>query len=91
MGIRRSCRGPCWRRGRALRLVAGRQDGVTECHTPVTPTSEKWRARQGSNLWPSAPEARKPDANSRFISYLPWLPRAFGQMADALCPASTSR
>jgi len=46
-----------WRRGRALRLVAGGQDGVTECHTAVTPTSEKWRARQGSNLWPSAPEA----------------------------------
>ena len=50
-----------WKRGRALRLVAGGQDGATECHTAVTPTSEKWRARQGSNLWPSAPEAKTPD------------------------------
>src|ERR1700731_3481507 len=30
-----------WRRGRALRLVAGRRNGVTECHTSVTPNPRK--------------------------------------------------
>jgi hypothetical protein len=46
-----------WKRGRALRLVARSQDGVTECHTSVTRGLKIWRARQDSNLWPSAPEA----------------------------------
>ncbi len=46
-----------WKRGRALRLVASGQNGVTECHTSVTPELKKWRARQDSNLRPLAPEA----------------------------------
>jgi integrase len=46
-----------WKRGRALRLVAGEQNGVTECHTGVTPTSEIWCARLDSNQRPLAPEA----------------------------------
>jgi integrase len=46
-----------WSRRRTLRVVAGSADSLTECHTSVTPTSKKWRARQDSNLWPSAPEA----------------------------------
>jgi len=37
-----------WKRGRALRLVAGRQNGVNECHTNVTPTLENWCARLDS-------------------------------------------
>jgi hypothetical protein len=28
-----------------------------DCHPFVTGTIEMWRARQDSNLWPSAPEA----------------------------------
>jgi hypothetical protein len=46
-----------WRRGRALRLVDGVENGVTECHTGVTPTSEIWCARLDSNQRPLAPEA----------------------------------
>ena len=45
------------KRGKALRLIAGQENPLTECHTAVTPTSKMWRARQGSNLRPSAPEA----------------------------------
>jgi hypothetical protein len=46
-----------WNRNRALRLVVNRDDSVTKCHTSVTWDMKKWRARQDSNLWPSAPEA----------------------------------
>ena len=46
-----------WARRRALRLVTNGENRVRDCHTIVTPTVEKWRARQDSNLWPSAPEA----------------------------------
>jgi integrase len=34
-----------WKRGRALRVVAGGQNAVTVCHTSVTPTLEMWCAR----------------------------------------------
>ena len=46
-----------WSRNRVLRLVAGGQNALTECHTAVTRPIKTWRARQGSNLRPSAPEA----------------------------------
>jgi hypothetical protein len=46
-----------WKRGRALRVVAGGQNGVTVCHTGVTPTLEMWCARGDSNPRPLAPEA----------------------------------
>ena len=46
-----------WTRRRTLRLAARGEDRRTECHTAVTPPSKTWRARQDSNLWPSAPEA----------------------------------
>jgi hypothetical protein len=34
-----------WTRRRALRLVTNGQHPVRDCHTIVTPTLEKWRAR----------------------------------------------
>ena len=46
-----------WTRNRALRLVASSDNSLTKCHTSVTRDSKMWRARQDSNLWPSAPEA----------------------------------
>ncbi len=46
-----------WRRRRALRVVAGEPNSVTECHTAVTREVKTWRARQDSNLRPLAPEA----------------------------------
>jgi hypothetical protein len=52
-----------WRRGRALWLVADGQDGVTECHTGVTPTSGKCGAPGGirtHGLW-----LRRPTPPSR--------------------------
>jgi hypothetical protein len=55
-----------WRRGRALRLLSEEQNGVTECHAGVTPTSEIWCARGDSNPRPLAPEANTtepPDTN----------------------------
>jgi hypothetical protein len=46
-----------WTRNRALRLVANGEKSLTKCHSSVTRDVKKWRARQDSNLWPSAPEA----------------------------------
>jgi len=46
-----------WTRRRALRLVAGGQNAVRACHTRVTRDLKMWRARQGSNLRPSASKA----------------------------------
>ena len=39
---------------RTLKAVAGGAECLTKCHTCVTPTPKKWRARQDSNLRPSA-------------------------------------
>jgi hypothetical protein len=64
----------------------------------VPPREARWRARQDSNLWPSAPEAAKPSTKSQWVSYLLVLPRelatrsgVFGFRVNALCTASFSR
>jgi hypothetical protein len=79
-----------------LHLVAGRC--CDPCWSVSLIVRTSWRARQGSNLWPSAPEARKPDANSLFVSYLPVLPRGaatrnrgLGLNVNAFCTASANR
>ena len=46
-----------WRRARALRLVQNRAKPPHDCPQIVTTEPEIWRARQGSNLQPLAPEA----------------------------------
>ena len=49
-----------WQRNRAIRLVSERSNSSNsphDCPQIVTTGVEKWRARQDSNLRPSAPEA----------------------------------
>ena len=49
-----------WQRNRAIRLVSGRSNPSNsphDCPQIVTTEVEMWRARQDSNLQPSAPEA----------------------------------
>ena len=46
-----------WQRNRAIRLVPGRAISPHDCPPIVTTGVEMWRARQDSNLRPSAPEA----------------------------------
>ena len=48
-----------WQRNRAMRLVAGRLNSRHDCPQIVTTGVEMWRARQDSNLRPSAPEFRE--------------------------------
>jgi integrase len=45
-----------WQRNRAIRLVPGRSISPHDCPQIVTTGVEMWRARQDSNLRPSAPE-----------------------------------